>query len=82
MRLMRIHRNTPAATEGTEPDGPQSSRTVSFGRAMEQPLGNQQGAIAPNGPEILQAADDIIHDAAKPADIEYDEVLDGPIDKR
>lgn len=82
MRLTRIHRDTPAATEGTEPDGSQSGCTVSFGRAMEPPLGNQQGAIAPNGPEVRQAAGDIIHDAAKPADIEHDEVLDGPIDKR
>ena len=82
MRLMRIHRNTPAAMEGTEPDGSQSSRTVSSRKAMEQPLGNQQGAIAPNVHEVRQAAGDIIHDAAKPADIEHDEVSDGPIDKR
>ena len=29
-----------------------------------------------------RAAGGIIHDAAKPADIEHNEVLDGPIDKR
>lgn len=72
----------PAATKGTEPDGSRCSRTVSFGRAMEQPLRNQQGATAPNGHEVRRAAGDIIHDAAKSADIEHDEVLDGPIDKR
>ena len=46
------------------------------------PRRNQQGATAPNGHEVRRAASDIIHDAAKPADIEHDEVLDGPIDKR